>query len=129
MQTKKRDSSLGREGFMNSFIFARRDSCARAAWNGRTRTRVPFLSVRFNAFSTFLQVSICNFRRKIYDLPVSTIKGQISSPIHRAQIYLITENNCFRNWTLLHQLQKSRFLIEKCCLRSFFCLNFSTAIY
>lgn len=58
VQTKNRDWSSGWE-LQNSSIFANRDSCAKAAWNGKTLVRVPFLSSRFNTFSTFLQVSIC----------------------------------------------------------------------
>lgn len=43
----------------NSFMFASLLSWSSAAWNGKIFIENPFLSKRFNAFSTFLQLSIC----------------------------------------------------------------------
>lgn len=48
----------------NSSIFASLDSWSKAAWKGKTFANVSLRSERFNAFSTFLHVSICILRTK-----------------------------------------------------------------
>lgn len=61
--------------FRNSFMFVRRISCAKAAWNGMTLMLIPFLSNRFNMFSTFLQVSICGHDKEKAEIHCSYDEG------------------------------------------------------